>query len=88
MKQMTETLINSKVICIKLTVQRFDAGASIPPTTMALFPHSHVFFCPPPFPLQTIFGHCIRNFAQSMRVFSEFWKLSVRDSNPPKQKNM
>jgi len=48
-------------------------------------PNSHVspFFLPPP---QTIFGHCIRNFVQFMRVFSEFWKLSVRDNDPPPKK--
>jgi len=52
-------------------------GASIPPTTMALFPHSHV---PPPFPppltplppiqpQQTIFGHFVRSFVQFYACF-------------------
>jgi len=48
---------------------------------MALPPFSRL-----PLPPQTIFGHCILNFVQFMRVFSEFWKLSVRDDDPKKQK--
>jgi len=45
-----------------------------PPTTMALSPYSHVSpspFLPPPSPPAnnfSIFGHCIRNFVQFMRV--------------------
>ena len=62
--------------------------ASIPPTTMALFPPLSrlTLFLPPPSSQQTIFGHCIRNFVQFVRVFSEFWKLSVRENDPPPKK--
>ena len=61
------------------------AGASIPPTTMAIFPQ---FSLLPPLSAtpQTIFGHCIRNSVQFMRVFSKFWKLAVRDNDPQKYK--
>ena len=54
-----------------------------PPTTMALSPpHSHVFpapiFCPPKQFLDIVYAIlCI-----FMRVFSEFWKLPVRDNDP------
>ena len=75
---------------MQCTQQQQQPGASIlcPPTTMALSPHSHVFpplFSATPSP-QTIFGHCIRNVVQFMRVFSEFWKLSVMDNDPSKTK--
>ena len=54
----------------------FHEAASIPPTTMALFPpilmSSPPLFCQPPLP--------------SPHVFSEFWKLSVRDNGPKKHK--
>jgi len=60
-------------------------GRLSPLTTMALFPHSHIF---PPFSAtprkQYLDIHCIRNFVQFMRVFSKFWKLSVRDNDHPK----
>jgi len=48
-------------------------GRLSPPTTLALSPHSHVspLFMLPPTP-QTIYGHCIRNPVQFMRVFSGF----------------
>ena len=53
-------------------------GASIPPTTMALFSHSYVLTPPPLFscnPPQTIFGHCIRNFVQFCACFQ--WMLEA-----------
>ena len=75
--------------CISSLHNDRPSEASIPPTTMhgaippplfsRLKPHS--LSAPPP---QTIFGHCIyailcNNF---MRVFSGFWKLSVRNNDP------
>jgi len=66
-------------------------GASIPQQPWRYSPHSHVLpplFVQPP-PPQTIFGHCIPYaiLCNFMRVFSEFWKLSVRDNDPQKTKN-
>jgi len=68
------------------------AGASIPPTTLALFSHSHIlppprfFSCHPP-PLRKQFLDIVYAIlCNSMRVFSEFWKLSVRDNDPKKRK--
>jgi len=40
-----------------------------------------LFICHPP---QTIFGHCIRNFVQFYALFSELWKLSVRNDDHKK----
>ena len=68
------------------------AGASISPNNHGASP---ILTTPPfsamPHPThptpQTIFGHFIRNFVQFMRVFSELWKLAVRD-NDQKMKNI
>jgi len=71
----------------KVTI--FIVGRGIyPPNNHGAIPlNSHIppFFLPP-LPPQTIFGHCICNFVQFMRVFGEFWKLSVGDNDPQKTK--
>ena len=72
--------------CDSLYFTCFQAGASIPPTTMALFPvppNSHVL--PPPFrhhphPTDNFLTFCTQFYA----CFSEFWKLAVRDNDTKK----
>ena len=82
--------------CYPSIAVRIKPGAFVPSSRGVCLPNNHGALFPPfsrlPFPFpprpppQTIFGHCVRNVVQFMRVFSEFWKLSVMDNDPSKTK--